>query len=112
MGVRPEEGGKNRRGSWSARTRPTVLALRCVRECPALFDRRLQRIETRSRNIRLYRSHVCRGDGSYCAQPSAAQRVEPEKGKLGKWKRSQTQSQRRRPEWSPHIGTIVFCSGR
>ncbi len=112
MRFRPEEGGKNRRGSWSGRTRQRVLALRSVPDFPELVDRRLQRIETRSRNIRLYRSPVYRGDGSYCAQPSAAQRVDPEKGKLGKWKRSHTQTQRRRQEWSPRIGTSVFCSGR
>ena len=112
MRFRPEEGGKNRTSSRSVRTRKRVLLQPRIRECPELFDRRLQRIETRSRNIRLYRSPVSRGDGSYCAQPCAAQRVDPEKGKLGKWKKSRTQSQRRRPEWSPHIGTIVFCSGR
>ena len=112
MRFRPEEGGKNRRGSWSVRPRQRVLSLRSVLDCPELFDRRLQRIEIRSRNIRLYRSPVSRGDGSYCAQPCAAQRVDPEKGKLGKWKRSHTQSQRRRPKWSPRIGTSMFCFGR
>jgi hypothetical protein len=75
-----------------------VLLLPRVRERPELRGERLQRVETRSRNTHPYRSPVCRDDGSYFVRLFVAWMVDPEQGKLGRWKKSRRRSQTRRPE--------------